>query len=118
VVDGLSPETILSCVQKAVSDRKVLSLLKSALNGPVRPGSVPPPEKDLDGLAKKRLKRKVLRKSRKKKVLNENEPKPDPYWLRLFFGFAPEQACHVPNYGHCGIISPLLANVCLNELDW
>jgi len=51
-------------------------------------------------------------------VLNENEPKPDPYWLRLFFGFAPEQACHVPNYGHCGIISPLLANVCLNELDW
>ncbi|XP_014660530.2 nuclear intron maturase 1, mitochondrial [Setaria italica] len=118
VVDGLSPETILSCVQKAVSDRKVLSLLKSALNAPVRPGSVPPPDKDLDGLAKKRLKRKVLRKSRKKKVLNENEPKPDPYWLRLFFGFAPEQACHVPNYGHCGIISPLLANVCLNELDW
>ncbi|CAN6216662.1 unnamed protein product [Urochloa humidicola] len=118
VVDGLSPETILSCVQKAVSDRKVLSLLKSALNAPVRPGSVPPPEKDLDGLAKKRLKRKVLRKSRKKKVLNENEPKPDPYWLRLFFGFSPEQASHVPNYGHCGIISPLLANLCLNELDW
>ena len=118
MVDGLSPETILSCVQKVVSDRKVLSLLKSALNAPVRPGSVPPPEKDLDGLAKKRLKRKVLRKSRKKKVLNENEPKPDPYWLRLFFGFAPEQACHVPNYGHCGIISPLLANVCLDELDW
>jgi hypothetical protein len=79
---------------------------------------VPPPEKDLDGLAKKRLKRKLLRTSRKNKVLNENEPKPDPYWLRLFFGFAPEQACHVPNYGHYGIISPLLANVCLNELDW
>lgn len=96
----------------------MLSLLKSALTAPVRPGSVPPMEKDLDGLTKKRLKRKVLRKSRKKKVLNENEPKPDPYWLRMFFGFAPEQARHVPNYGHCGIISPLLANVCLNELDW
>ncbi|XP_037468460.1 nuclear intron maturase 1, mitochondrial-like [Triticum dicoccoides] len=118
VVDALSSDTILSCVEKAVSDRKVLSLLKSALNAPVRPGSVPPREKDLDGLTKKRLKRKVLRKSRKKKVLNEDEPKPDPYWLRLFFGFAPEQACHIPEYGHCGIISPLLANVCLNELDW
>jgi hypothetical protein len=78
---------------------------------------MPPPEKDLNGLAKKWLKRKVLRKNRKK-VLNKNEPKPDPYWLRLFFGFAPEQAYHVPNYGHCGSISPLLANVCLNELDW
>jgi hypothetical protein len=118
VVDGLSPDTNLSCLQKDVSDRKVLSLLKSALNAPVRPGSVQPPEKNLDGLAKKRLKRKVLRKSRKKKVLKENEPKPDPYWLRLFFGFAPEQASHMPNYGHCGIISPLLANVCLNKLDW
>ncbi|KAF3623851.1 putative flavin-containing monooxygenase 1-like [Capsicum annuum] len=29
----------------------------------------------------------------------------------------PREAAKIPNYGGCGILSPLLANVCLNELD-
>ncbi|KAK7271429.1 hypothetical protein RJT34_27322 [Clitoria ternatea] len=28
----------------------------------------------------------------KKRILNENAPKPDPYWLKTFFGFALEEA--------------------------
>lgn len=53
----------------------------------------------------------------KRKILNPNEPKPDPYWLRTFYDFAPEEAAKVPNYGYCGILSPLIFNVCLNEFD-
>ncbi|KAF3451124.1 hypothetical protein FNV43_RR07213 [Rhamnella rubrinervis] len=29
-----------------------------------------------------------------------------------------KEAAKVPSYGHCGILSPLLANICLNELDY
>ena len=61
--------------------------------------------------------KKKKRKYQKKRVLAEDEPKPDPYWLDTFFGFAPEEAERVPNWGHCGVLSPLLANVCLDELD-
>ncbi|KAL8460922.1 hypothetical protein ACS0TY_031627 [Phlomoides rotata] len=53
----------------------------------------------------------------RKRILNDNEPKPDPYWLRTFFDFAPEEAAKVPDYGYCGILSPLLMNVCLDEFD-
>ncbi|XP_020587835.1 uncharacterized protein LOC110029749 [Phalaenopsis equestris] len=116
IADDFTPEVIVSCLEKAVTDRKVVGLVKSALRTPVKVVSKED-DKVLDKLTKRRMKRKILRKSRKKKVLNENEPKPDPYWLRTFFSFAPEEADWVPIYGHCGILSPLLANICLNELD-
>ncbi|XP_028795703.1 nuclear intron maturase 2, mitochondrial-like [Neltuma alba] len=66
-----------------------------------------------DGEKKKKKKRKF----QKKRVLAEDEPKPDPYWLETFFGFAPEKAEKIPNWGHCGILSPLLANICFDGLD-
>ncbi|KAL0903930.1 hypothetical protein M5K25_025993 [Dendrobium thyrsiflorum] len=116
VADDFTPELIVSCLEKAVGDRKVVGLVKSALRTPVKVVSGGE-GKVLDKLTKRRMKRKMLRKRRKKKLLNENEPKPDPYWLRTFFSFAPEEADWVPRYGHCGILSPLLANICLNELD-
>ncbi|XP_039119976.1 nuclear intron maturase 1, mitochondrial [Dioscorea cayenensis subsp. rotundata] len=116
VSDNFSPDIIVGCLEKVVKDKKVLSLIKSALKTPVRAGTQDA-DKVFDKLTKKRLKRKVMRMCRKKKVLKDNEPKPDPYWLRTFFSFAPEEAANVPNYAHCGILSPLLANVCLNELD-
>ena len=50
-------------------------------------------------------------------MLNEDEPKLDLYWLRTFFSFVPEEAEWVPEYGHCGILSPLIATVCLDKLD-
>ncbi|PKA51643.1 putative mitochondrial protein ymf11 [Apostasia shenzhenica] len=116
VADNFTPELILSCLEKAVGDRKVLGLIKSSLKTPVKVVSGGD-RKVLDKLSKRRMKRKMLRKSRKKKILDDNEPKPDPYWLRTFFSFAPKEAEWVPSYGHCGILSPLLANVCLTELD-
>ncbi|KAJ0986011.1 hypothetical protein J5N97_004367 [Dioscorea zingiberensis] len=116
VTGNLSPDVFSGCLEKVVKDKKVLGLIKSALKTPVRVGTREA-DKVFDKLTKKRMKRKVLRMSRKKKILKENEPKPDPYWLRTFFDFAPEEAANVPSYAHCGILSPLLANVCLNELD-
>ncbi|KAL2937266.1 Nuclear intron maturase 1 mitochondrial [Bienertia sinuspersici] len=103
------------CLERVVKDRRVLGLINSALKerGNCRL------EPDDDGKWRKGAAKKKKKKGgeRKGKVLNPNEPKPDPYWLRTFFDFAPEEAAKVPNYGHCGILSPLLANVCLNELD-
>ncbi|KAF9689718.1 hypothetical protein SADUNF_Sadunf01G0121300 [Salix dunnii] len=61
-------------------------------------------------------KMKLKRKIQKKRVLAEDESKPDPYWSDTFFGFAPEEAEKVPSWGHCGILNPLLANICLDEL--
>ncbi|KAJ0986010.1 hypothetical protein J5N97_004366 [Dioscorea zingiberensis] len=116
VTGNLSPDVFSGCLEKVVKDKKVLGLIKSALKTPVRVGTREA-DKVFDKLTKKRMKRKVLRMSRKKKILKENEPKPDPYWLRTFFDFAPEEAANVLSYAHCGILSPLLANVCLNELD-
>jgi Type II intron maturase len=114
----LDPNTIIGYLEQVISDRSVIRLVKSGLKRTVRPGSIEKEREEPDGFAKKRLKRKILHSSRKKKVLDENEPKPDPYWLRVFFGFAPEEAKTVPVYGHCGIISPLLLNVCYSELDF
>ncbi|KAK7836444.1 nuclear intron maturase 1, mitochondrial [Quercus suber] len=109
ILDNVDRNVVLGCVEKAVKDKKVLGLIKSALRAPVRE-IVEDKEKFLK-------KKKGPKKKKKKKILNANEPKPDPYWLRSFFKFAPKEAAKVPSYGYCGILSPLLANVCLNELD-
>ncbi|PPR92990.1 hypothetical protein GOBAR_AA27683 [Gossypium barbadense] len=79
----------------------------------------------LDGLKVGLVISALMRDVRDKKVIDliklalvtPDEPKPDPYWLETFFGFAPEEAEKLPSWGHCGILSPLLANICLDELD-
>ncbi|KAF9684164.1 hypothetical protein SADUNF_Sadunf04G0089200 [Salix dunnii] len=109
ILDNIDGDVVIGCVEKVVRDKKVLNLIKNALRLPVRIQ-----EKGNFG---EESRNKKKRKSTKKKILNENEPKPDPYWLRTFFDFAPEEAAKIPTYGYCGILSPLLANVCLNELD-
>lgn len=107
VLDGLKTGMVIGALMRDVRDKNVVDLIKSALVTPVV--TTPP------GLVEKKKTKK--RKYQKKRVLAEDEPKPDPYWLETFFGFAPEEAEKVPNWGHCGILSPLLANICLDELD-
>ncbi|KAK7245674.1 hypothetical protein RIF29_40522 [Crotalaria pallida] len=109
VFENLDWDLVMGCVEKGTRDKKVLGLIKSALKEPVVGVS--------RNEEKEELRKVKKRKATKKRILKENEPKPDPYWLRTFFSFAPREAAKVPNYGHCGILSPLLANVCLNELD-
>ncbi|KAL0905041.1 hypothetical protein M5K25_027212 [Dendrobium thyrsiflorum] len=108
ILDGVKPGLVLSALIREVRDRKIVDLIKSALETPVITGN--PAEDE----AKKKKKK---RKYQKKRVLAEDEPKPDPYWLQSFFGFAPAEADKYPNWGHCGVLSPLLANICLDELD-
>ncbi|KAM1032845.1 hypothetical protein ACFX2I_036374 [Malus domestica] len=110
IFDNVDRNCVMGCLEQAVRDRKILGLIQSAVRAPNRKQS------DGDGEWPKNKKKKKAAK-KKKKILNDKEPKPDPYWLRTFFNFAPEEAAKVPSYGHCGILSPLLANVCLNELD-
>lgn len=107
ILDGMKVGLVISALMRDVRDKKVIDLVKSALVTPViiSPAGV--------GEKKKTKKRKY----QKKRVLAEDEPKPDPYWLETFFGFAPEEAEKLPSWGHCGILSPLLVNVCLDELD-
>ncbi|XWS49205.1 hypothetical protein CRYUN_Cryun13aG0143900 [Craigia yunnanensis] len=107
ILDGLKVGLVISALMRDVRDKKVIDLIKLALVTPVITSPV-------DGEEKKKKKK---RKYQKKKVLAEDEPKPDPYWLESFFGFAPEEAEKLPSWGHCGILSPLLANICLDELD-
>ncbi|CAA6662847.1 unnamed protein product [Spirodela intermedia] len=119
ISENLDAEIILRCLEKGTKDPKVLRLIRDGLRSPSKPRQSQPAEEGIsDGdLQRKRMKRKTMRMKRKKKILKENEPKPDPYWLRVFFSFSPEEAARVPSYGRCGILSPLLANICLNELD-
>ncbi|KAA8522105.1 hypothetical protein F0562_012581 [Nyssa sinensis] len=107
ILDGMKVGMVISALMRDVRDKKVIDLVKAALVTPVITSRVDEGEK----------KKKTKRKYQKKRVLAEDEPKPDPYWLESFFGFAPEEAEKVPSWGHCGILSPLLANICLDELD-
>ncbi|KOM53585.1 hypothetical protein LR48_Vigan09g224400 [Vigna angularis] len=111
ILNHVDPHVVMCSLEKGTRDKKILGLIKSALER-VKLRSVSRKEENVEELI--RLKK---RRATKKRILKENEPKPDPYWLRTFFSFAPEEAAKVPNYGHCGILSPLLANVCLNEFD-
>ncbi|KAL4585976.1 hypothetical protein LXL04_010604 [Taraxacum kok-saghyz] len=104
ILDGLKVGMVISALMRDVRDKMVIDLIKSAITTPVITSE--PIEK-----------KKIKRKYQKKKVLAEDEPKPDPYWLESFFGFAPEEAEKVPTWGHCGILSPLLSNIILDELD-
>ncbi|KAB2059957.1 hypothetical protein ES319_A11G343900v1 [Gossypium barbadense] len=113
--DNVDVDLMMGYVQKVVKDKKILNLLKSGLN--VRVKRRLKRDNDGDGGGDLKSKRRKKRKATKKRILSKNEPKPDPFWLRTFFDFAPEEAAKVPSYGYCGILSPLLANVCLNELD-
>lgn len=110
IFDNVERSVVMDCLEKAVKDKKILGLVKSAFKAPVRSR----PRRDSGAELEKKKKK---RGATKKRILNENEPKPDPYWLRTFFDFAPEEAAKVPSYGCCGILSPFLVNVCLNELD-
>ncbi|XP_030444069.1 nuclear intron maturase 2, mitochondrial-like [Syzygium oleosum] len=107
ILDGMKVGLVIGSLMRDVRDKKIVDLVKAALITPVITS------KPDDGEQKKKKKRKY----QKKRVLAEDEPKPDPYWLDTFFGFAPEEAGKLPNWGHCGILSPLLANICLDELD-
>jgi hypothetical protein len=78
VLIHLEPNTIIGYLVKAISDRSVVWLVKSGLKRSVRLGSIEKDREEPDWSAKKRLKRKILHSSRKKKVLDEIEPKPDP----------------------------------------
>lgn len=106
ILDGVKVGMVINALLRDVRDKKVVDLIKSALVTPVITS------RPVEGEKKKKK-----RKYQKKRVLAEDEPKPDPYWLLTFFGFSPEEAEKVPSWGHCGILSPLLANVCLDELD-
>ncbi|XP_023633048.1 nuclear intron maturase 1, mitochondrial [Capsella rubella] len=119
LLDHVDVDVVMNCIQKVVKDRKVLGLIQSSLKLPdkrVLKRVVEKNDND-NGLGAKRRIEREKRNKTKKKILNEDEPKPDPYWLRTFYSFAPKEAAKVPSYGYCGILSPLLANVCLNELD-
>ncbi|KAJ7942745.1 Intron maturase, type II family protein [Quillaja saponaria] len=107
VLDGMKVGLVINALMRDVRDKKIIDLLKAALVTPIITSKVD------DGEKKKKKKRKY----QKKRVLAEDEPKPDPYWLETFFGFAPEEAEKVPSWGHCGILGPLMANICLDELD-
>ncbi|GLU13989.1 hypothetical protein SLE2022_305870 [Rubroshorea leprosula] len=110
ILDNVDAEVVMGCLEKVVKDKKVLNLIKSGLKVPHTRRL----KSDDGGESSKRKKKKA---ATKKKILKDNEPKPDPYWLRTFFSFAPEEAAKVPSYGYCRILSPLLVNACLNELD-
>ncbi|KAL3616896.1 Nuclear intron maturase 1, mitochondrial [Castilleja foliolosa] len=111
IIDNVDLNLVLGCVEKSVKDKKVLSLIKSGLRGAAKS---PNPLEDKG----EKISRQNRKKGQtKKRILYDNEPKPDPYWLRTFFDFAPEEAAKLPDYGYCGILSPLLMNVCLNEFD-
>ncbi|XP_058095326.1 nuclear intron maturase 1, mitochondrial [Magnolia sinica] len=116
IFENVHTDVLMGCLEKGVTDKKVLGLIKLAIRAPARSRPLDDENADVNGF-NKRKKKKKKKKGGRKKILNENEPKPDPYWLRTFFNFAPEEAARVPCYGHCGILSPLIANVCLNELD-
>lgn len=112
IFDYVDSNIVLDSVEKSVKDKKVLNLIESGLRGA---------EKRRNHVVDKveNVSRKKRKKGQtKKRILCENEPKPDPYWLRTFFDFAPEEAAKVPDYGFCGILSPLLINACLNEFDY
>ncbi|KAI3456011.1 hypothetical protein Pfo_012674 [Paulownia fortunei] len=112
IFDDVDLNVVLGCVEKSVKDKKVLNLIKSGLKGAAKS------HKHVEDKGEKMSKRKRKKGQTKKRILCDNEPKPDPYWLRTFFDFAPEEAAKVPDYGYCGILSPLLVNVCLNEFDY
>ncbi|XP_073058536.1 nuclear intron maturase 1, mitochondrial [Primulina eburnea] len=111
IFENADEKVVLGCIEKAIKDKKVLDLIQSGLKGPGEN------RMSVADKGKKLSARKRKKGQTKKRILRDNEPKPDPYWLRTFFGFAPEEASKVPSYGYCGILSPLLMNVCLNELD-
>lgn len=115
VFDNVDLNVVLGCVEDSVKDRKILSLIKSGLKE-VEKNRPSLEDEGKNGSRKNRKKRK--KGQTKKRILDENEPKPDPYWLRTFYDFAPEEAAEVPSYGFCGILSPLLMNICLDKLDY
>ncbi|KAL1560437.1 Nuclear intron maturase 1, mitochondrial [Salvia divinorum] len=112
IFSNVNPSLVLECVGESVKDKKVLSLIKSGMR---EVGKNP---KQLEDEGKNVSRKKRKKGQTRKRILNDDEPKPDPYWLRAFYDFSPEEAAEVPNYGYCGILSPLLMNVCLNELDY
>ncbi|VFQ60263.1 unnamed protein product [Cuscuta campestris] len=111
IFDSVDANAVMGCVGKVLKDKKVSNLIKSGLRASAC-------TRTRDEQEEQKMDKKKMKKLKtKKRILKANEPKPDPYWLRTFYDFSPEEAAKIPNYGHCGILSPLLANVCLNELD-
>jgi hypothetical protein len=83
--------------------KKIVDLIRSALLSPVVT------ENPMDEALKKKEK---IPEEFCSGLLAEDEPKPDPYWLQIFFSFAPEEARRQPDWRHCGVLGPLLANIC------
>ncbi|XP_047327115.1 nuclear intron maturase 1, mitochondrial [Impatiens glandulifera] len=115
VFETIQLDTMMTCVGKSVKDYKALDLIQSGLETSQRKRVVDIVPEKKEFRRKKKIKKK--NKSEKRRVLSGDDPKPDPYWLRTFFDFSPMEASQVPNYASLGILSPLLSNIYLNELD-
>lgn len=102
-LDSVKPGLLMRSMFHAIKDKRVLSLIKAGiLTEP--PPTLPKPPKPK---SKKEWKKKLL----------EEGPKPDPYWLESFFGFAPKEVERIPIWGSCGVLSSLLLNIYFDQLD-
>ncbi|MCO5581792.1 hypothetical protein L7F22_035681 [Adiantum nelumboides] len=102
-LDSVKPGMLMQAMFHSVKDKKILSVIKSGIM------TEPPPF----------LPKKSKPKNKKEwtKRLSEGGPKPDPYWMESFFGFAPVEVDRRPNWGACGVLSSLLLNIYFDQLD-
>ncbi|KAI5067449.1 hypothetical protein GOP47_0017977 [Adiantum capillus-veneris] len=102
-LDLVKPGLLMQAMYHSVKDKKILSVIKSGVM------TDPPPP----------LPKKPKPKSKKEwtKRISEGGPKPDPYWMETFFGFAPQEVERRPSWGACGVLSSLLLNIYFDQLD-
>eukprot|EP00250_Pteridium_aquilinum_P014663 c22128_g1_i1 orf=460-2676(-) len=102
-LNTVKPGLLMQSMFHAIKDKKILSVIKSGVM------TEPPPP----------LPKKPKPKSKKewKKRIDEGGPKPDPYWMETFFGFAPKEVERIPSWGACGVLSSLLLNIYFDQLD-
>lgn len=102
-LDIVKPGLLMQAMFYAIKDKKILSVIKSGvMTDPPPPLPKPPKPKS---------------KKEWKKRIDDGGPKPDPYWMESFFGFAPKEVERIPSWGACGVLSSLLLNIYFDQLD-
>ncbi|XP_024545276.1 nuclear intron maturase 2, mitochondrial-like [Selaginella moellendorffii] len=108
ILESLELEVAMEIFSRVVQDELIVKLVRDGLSVETRDTIVPE-----EYFLSKKKKWRVM----EQEIHRLTREKDRPFWLKCFLAMGPIEGKNSPHWGSCKILSPLLLNIVLDELD-